>query len=243
MTLDYRRALLWLAPLAMVLGGAPAAAEWRFQIPAGWVDLAGGKAAPPGMRAGEVAQAAAYQVYAVDPASADHGYPETMVAKIVPQAMVPDEKALGPFIDGFTRGVHRTAPGAQVSIVEQGIVEIQGVKAIRVVAEVTGTRKRLRTLQYALPGGDSTAVISYSADASAFARYLPIFEANVRAVQGAAQPPLRLRVGSWLRGTWVGDLSPDDREALFKGGGQLAGIVIVLVLFRLVRRRRQSPTP
>ncbi|HEY6323623.1 MAG TPA: hypothetical protein VJA16_18945 [Thermoanaerobaculia bacterium] len=43
MTFDHWRGLLWLAPFAIVLGGAPAAAEWGFQVPAGWVDLWTGK--------------------------------------------------------------------------------------------------------------------------------------------------------------------------------------------------------
>jgi len=58
MTFDHRwRGLLWLAPLTIVLGGALAAAEWRFQVPTGWVDLSAGNPVPPGMPASELALA------------------------------------------------------------------------------------------------------------------------------------------------------------------------------------------
>jgi len=240
MRLDSWRGLLWLAPFAIVLGGAPAAAEWGFQVPAGWVDLSGGKPAPPGMPEHEVTMARSCQAYAVDPASADNGYAESMFAKVAPVPMVADEAGFAPFMTSFAQSAHATAPGGRLAFAERGIVEIQGVPAMRLVADMTGPRKQLRMLVYVLPGGDSTAVIAYTADPRAYERYLPLFEANVRAVQGVARAPLRARVGHWLQGTWLGDLSPHDREALFGGFGKLVGLVIVMVLFGLVRRRRRA---
>jgi hypothetical protein len=241
MAFDHWRGLLWLAPLTIVLGGAPAAAEWHFQIPAGWVDLAAGKLAPPGMPAREVALAHGCQIYAVDPASAGDGYSETIVAKVMPEPLVVDAEGLGTYLTGYLQTVQRGWPKARVEIVEQGIVEVQGVPAMRVVADLTGPRRQqLRMLTYVIPGGDSTAAIAYTADPRAYARYLPLFEANLGAVQGVARAPLVARVGHWLRGTWVGDLSPHDREALFTGFGKLAGLVIVMVLFGLARRRKQA---
>jgi hypothetical protein len=240
MTFDHWRGLLWLAPLTIVLGGAPAVAEWHFQVPAGWVDLATGKHAPPGMPAREVALARGCQAYAVDPASAGDGYSETMAARVMPAPMVADEGGIAPFLTSYAQGVHRASPGAQLAILEQGIVEIQGVPAMRVVANLTGPRKQIRMLVYAIPGGDSTAAIAYTADPRDYARYLPLFEANVRAVQGVARAPLGARVGHWLQGTWLGDLSPHDREALLGGLGKGAGLVIVMVLFGLARRRKRA---
>jgi hypothetical protein len=140
----------------------------------------------------------------------------------------------------FAQSAHSTAPGARLAFVEQGIVEIQGVPAMRVVADLTGPRKQLRMLVYMLPGGDTTAMIAYTADPRVYDRYLPLFEANVRAVQGVARAPLLARVRHWLQGTWLGDLSPHDREALFGGFGKLVGLVVVMVLFGLVRRRRRA---
>jgi hypothetical protein len=55
-----------------------------------------------------------------------------------------------------------------------------------------------------------------------------------------ARAPLAARVGHWLQGTWLGELSPHDREALFGGFGKLAGLVVVMVLFGLVRRRKRA---
>jgi hypothetical protein len=240
MTFHHWRGLLWLAPFMIVLGGAPAAAEWGFQVPAGWVDLSPGKPAPPGMPAREVALARGCQAYAVDPASAGNGYSETMVARVLPAPMVADEAGIAPFLTSYAQGVHAATPEARVAFVEQGIVEIQGVPAMRVVADLTGPRKKLRMLVYVLPGGDSTATIAYTADPRAYARYLPLFEANIRTVQGVARAPLGARMGHWLQGTWLGDLSPHDREALFGGFGKVAGVAVVLVLFGLVRRRRRA---
>jgi hypothetical protein len=243
MTLSYRRGLLWLTPFAfaIVLGGAPAAAEWGFQVPAGWVDLSGGKPAPLGMPEHEVAMARGCQAYAVDPASASNGYAESMFAKVAPVPMVADAAGFAPFMTSFAQSAHATAPGGRLAFAEQGIVEIQGVPAMRLVADMTGPRKQqLRMLVYVLPGGDSTAVIAYTADPRVYDRYLPLFEANVRAVQGVARAPLRARLGHWLQGTWLGDLSPHDREALFGGIGKLVGLVTVMVLFGLARRRRRA---
>ena len=234
------RGLLWLAPFAIVLGGAPAAAEWGFQVPTGWVDLSAGKPAPPGMAEHEVAMARSCQAYAVDPASADNGYAESMFAKVAPVPMVADEAGFAPFKTSFAQSAHSAAPEGRLAFVEQGIVEIQGVPAMRVVADMTGPHKQLRMLVYVLPGGDSTAVIAYTADPRVYDRYLPLFEANVRTVQGVARAPLQARVGHWLQGTWLGDLSPHDRDALFGGVGKLVGLVIVMVLFGLVRRRRRA---
>lgn len=244
MTFHHWRGLLWLAPFAIVLGGAPAAAEWGFQVPAGWVDLSGGKPAPPGMQENEVAMARSCQAYAVDPASADDGYAESMFAKVAPLPMVADEAGFAPFKTSFAQSVHATAPAGQLAFVEQGIVEIQGVPAMRVVADLAGPGKQLRMLVYVLPGGDSTAMIAYTADPRLYDRYLPLFEANVRTVQGVAMAPLLARVRHWLQGTWLGDLSPHDREALFGGFGKLMGLIVVMVLFGLARRRRAaSGTP
>ncbi len=83
-------------------------------------------------------------------------------------------------------------------------------------------------------------MVAYTADPRVYERLLPLFEANVRAVQGVAMAPLLARVRHWLQGTWLGDLSPHDREALFGGIGKLTGLVIVMVLFGLVRRRRRA---
>lgn len=240
MTFHHWRGLLWLAPFAIVLGGAPAAAEWGFQVPAGWMDLSGGKPAPPGLPEHEVAMARSCQAYAIDPASADDGYAESMFAKVAPMPMVADEAGFAPFMTSFAQSAHSAAPGGRLAFVEQGIVEIQGVPAMRLVADMTGPRKQLRMLVYVLPGGDSTAVIAYTADPRTYGRYLPFFEANVRAVQGVARAPLLARVGHWLQRTWLGDLSPHDRDALFSGIGKLVGLVVVMVLFGLVRRRRRA---
>lgn len=243
MRFDPRRGLVWLAPLLTVLGGAPAAAEWSFQIPAGWVDLSPGKPVPPGIPVPEVARSGACRAYAVDPAGARDGYRESMAAFVLPAPVVVDEADFGQILTGLEKGVHRTAPNARVSIVEQGIVEIQGVPSIRVVAEATAPDRHLRLMQYVIPGGNTTATVAYTADASAFARYLPVFEANARTVQGAAIAPLGARVGHWLRGTWLGDLSPHDRDAIFRGVGELTGFIVVLVLFRLVQKRRSAGGP
>jgi hypothetical protein len=240
MTFDHRwRGLLWLAPLTIVLGGAPAAAEWGFQVPAGWVDLSAGHPAPPGMPERELALARGAQAYAVDPASAANGYSESMAARVIAAPMVADEAGIAPFLTSYAQGVHAATPEARLEVVEQGIVEIQGVPAMRLVTNLTGPRKQLRMLIYVLPGGSSTAAVAYTADPGVYARYLPLFEANARAVQGVARAPLAARVGHWLQGTWLGELSPHDREALFGGFGKLAGLVIVMVLFGLVRRRRK----
>jgi hypothetical protein len=240
MTLAFRRGLLGLAPLAIVLGGAPAAADWNFPIPTGWADLSPGKPAPPSVPESAVAAAHLYHTYAIDLAGASNGYAENFSVQLLPRAMVADEASLRDFLTAFAQTTHRDMPGAQLSVVEQGIVEIQGVPSLRVVADVTIPHLQLRVLQYVIPGGDSTAWITYSAASGAYARYLPVFEANARATQGAATAPLAARASHWMRGSFLGDLSDEDRKKLFGAVGSVVGFTVAMVLYNLVRRRKQA---
>jgi hypothetical protein len=223
--------------------GAVAHRAWRHSgSPAGWLDLSAGRPAPSDLPAHDLAVAAASQAYAVDPATAATGYSTTMMAKVVPQALVPDEKTLGEVITGFAQGIHAQSPDAGLSIVERGIVDLQGVPAMRIVADLTSPRKRLRLVQFVVPGGDSTAVLVYTAAPQAFARNLSLFEANARTVEGAGAAPFGAQVGHWLGGTWLGDLKPEDRTTLFKGVGEVLGIVVFVILARVLQRRKRVPT-
>jgi hypothetical protein len=239
MQLHLVRCLLWAGSAATILGGAPAAAQWHFEVPAGWVDLTTGHAAPRDLPPDLIEAAAHSQACAVDPASAGEGYRERMEAQIIPVAMVVDERALAPYISGYSKGLHRTDPAARLEIVEQGIVQVQGVPAIRIVADLSESKRHLRVLQYLIPGADSSASIAYFADPHAYGRYLPLFEANVRKIQGAAQPAASARLRNWLRETWLGQLDASEIQGFFQILGTVIGIS-VFVAFAAARRKRQA---
>jgi hypothetical protein len=50
-------------------------------------------------------------------------------------------------------------------------------------------------------------------------------------------------VGAWIRGSFLGDLSEEDRKKLFGAVGWVVGISVAAVLYRLTRRRKQMPNP
>ncbi len=241
MTFHLRRVLLWLAPLVIALGGAPAAAEWHFPIPAGWIDLSPGKEAPPSVPQGAVAAAHLYQTYAIDLAGATDGYAANFSVQVLHRATVADEASMRDFTHAATETTHRDLPQAQLEVVEQGIVDIQGVPSLRVVANLSVPGLKLRLLQYLIPGGDTSAWVTYSATPGAFPRYLPLFEANAHAVQGAATASLGTKVVHWMKGSFLGDLSDEDRKKLFGGVGWVVGIGVAGLLYRLTRRRKQIP--
>jgi hypothetical protein len=243
MASHFRRGQIWLAPLFIALGGAPAAAEWHFPIPTGWVDLSPGKPAPPNVPENAVAAAHLYHTYAIDLAGASNGYAENFSVQVLPRATVADEASLREFLVAAAEITHRDMPTAHLSVVEQGIVEIQGVPSLRVVADLTVPHLELRLLQYLIPGGETTAWVTYSATPSAFPRYLPVFEANAHAAQGAGTAPLRTKMGHWVRGSFLGDLSPEDRKSVFGAVGWVVGLSVAILLYRLTRRRKEIPNP
>lgn len=220
---------------------APAiAAEWHFAVPPGWVDLSPGQPLPAELPAEVTAavHSGLYKAFAMDLHPANGGFKENLTAVVNPRALVADEGLLRKYVELLPAQAGREIPGANAGVLEQGIVSIQGVPSLRlVVAVIREDGSKLRMLQYIIPGGETSAALTYTSTAAAFPEHLPIFEAAARATQGAMPAPALARLRQRLLESWLGDLSPDDREKIFGGGGKLVGFVVAITLVTLVQRR------
>jgi hypothetical protein len=229
----------WLGVALLLLAGPPAGAQvkappFTFQVPAGWVNLSPGapeenfRGLPPAL----LAQARKVHFMAMDMAGAHDGFAENVNANIVdcmgrftPELM---EKVAGM----APLEIQRLAPGSRVRIIEKGLVDLQGVKAGRMVFDCTlAGGPSMRQLQYHVPGGRRCAILTFSSTPGEFSRYLPVFEAAARAIGGVAEPPAQAgflaRIGkSALRGALIGGI---------------AGGLAVLLVGLLRRKKRRSP--
>jgi hypothetical protein len=79
--------------------------------------------------------------------------------------------------------------GAKITIVEAAVATIGNVHVGRTIADVdVGPNIHLRMLQYLLPGGRRSAMLTYTADRATFASYLPAFEAAAAKTTGLEEP-------------------------------------------------------
>jgi hypothetical protein len=231
------RRLLLVACLALA-AAYPARAEIRFAIPDGWTDLSPGKTAPASVPEGVVtiAQSGMYTLYAMDLEGAkDDGFAENMNAIVRAQPLVADDRTLQQLVSSLPEEAMREVPGAKVGILEQSVVPVAGVPSLRVVVELTSGRTTMRSLEYVIPCGDSTAQLTYSSTPQEFAKYLPIFEASVQKTQGAAAAPFLAQMGSKIMGGT--GLSGGDLTKILSSGGALMGAGIAVLLVSWLGRR------
>lgn len=228
------------ASLLLSLAALPAHAELHFAIPAGWVDLSPGKPVPAGVpeEIASFTQSGVYKVYAMDLAGAKKdGFAENLNVIVQPRPLVADDATLREFVTAIPGLVAREAPGATVKIIEQSVVPVAGVPSLRVVADIDASMAKMRTLEYLIPAGDSTAQVTYSSSPKEFARYLPLFEATVQQTQGAKAAGVGAQVGQKLLRTGI---SAHDWGVIFGTGGKLMGAGIgVLVAVALTNRARR----
>ncbi|MFZ5784813.1 MAG: hypothetical protein ACOY3Y_00090 [Acidobacteriota bacterium] len=223
-------------PLLALLLAAPARGEtvtaspFRFELPAGWLNLSRG--APPenfrGLPQAVIERARATAVTALDVAGAGDGFAENLNVVITRCPGRFDDALLEKIVAEAPRSIAREAPGASFQLVERGVTSIGGVNAGRLVYDLTLGAQKLRQLQLHLPSGRLCAIATYTATPETFARYLPIFEASARATGGLAEPPEEGFLARILRSA--------GRGALI--GGIAGGLGALL--FGLLRRRKRG---
>ena len=213
--------------LALVLPLA-ARAELTFPVPAGWVDLSPGAAEenfrdlPPEFQ--KTLKSGQFKAFAFDVAHTESGFTPNFNAV----AMDPPIRITAERQEELTRAlfgpIERGLPGA--ALVEKGLVEVDGVKALRIVYDSAQGGTPLRQMAVLVPGVPNSAVVTYTALRGQFAELRPAFEAHLATVRGAQEGRSR---GSFdwesvLRATIVGAI-----------GGALGGVG--LKLFRKKKKQ------
>jgi hypothetical protein len=165
-----------------------------------------------------------YVAYAMDFAHADDGFAENFNAIVDPGSEPITEKLLDVVASGMSAEIGKQA-GGSAEVRERGLVNVGGVRAGRLVADIHLGAINTRAMMYILPGKDEHAVVTYSAAPDAFDSYRPIFEAAAEATRGVVEP-----AGFWER-IGAGALSGGMRGMLI---GATVGVIVGLltVLFR-----------
>jgi hypothetical protein len=228
---------LLLSTFLLLAVTVPARAELQFTIPDGWADLSPGKPIPAGVpeSVSAVTQSGTYALYAMDLGGAKKdNFAENMNVIVRQRPLVADARTLQQLVASLPAQAAQEVPGAKLTVLEQSVVPVAGVPALRVVLELANDESTMRTLEYMISGGDSTAQVSYSSSPAEFARYLPIFEAAVQKTTGVAAPPLGARLGSKLLAT---GMSAEDAQTWLVLGGRVLGVVVFVLVFTLLARR------
>jgi hypothetical protein len=142
---------------------APAEPQTPFQVPAGWTVDA---------REAKERQA---EFYAADTRTQP---PAEVSGLRLPMALPLDE----PGVRGFITGLKRTVPGFRE--VKHEIINLDGVRAARVIAEVTAEGVVFRQAYYAIPDGGQTMCLIFLVPREGFAKRLASFDAIARSTRG-----------------------------------------------------------
>ena len=177
--------------LALVLSAGTAAAQhpFTYSIPEGWTDLSPGAPASnfENLHPGIVhqAQSGRFVAFAMDLRSED-GFYEGMNALVRKGALDTDED-LNELIPELEHAYEQEFE-APVRIVEASHADVNDVQAIRVVYDVTLTQKKLRQVQYLMPGGlDWYTVVTYSTVPDQYDRYRGAFDSSASGTGGVAE--------------------------------------------------------
>jgi hypothetical protein len=175
------------ALLAATLGSAVASArpsDFRFTAPGGaaWVDRA-----PPESRS--EALAARYAAYAVEPTRR-----LSFHAVVGEGAEAVTAEFLIRYAEQIETEVAERTERASLNVLESSVVKVGGVRAARIVAEVTTfSGGRLRQLIYYLPSRTQHAVLTFSSPPERFGGAKDEFDRAAAATLGSAEPPARHR--------------------------------------------------
>jgi hypothetical protein len=219
-----------LLAVVVALSAAPhlARAELAFPVPAGWLDLSPGAPEqnflriPPAFR--EMLTQQKVRAFGADLAHTEAGFTPNFNAVLVEGNARITEAKVDEAADGMLRGLQRQIPGAR--LVEKGLVEVGGVKALRIVYDSEPGGRELRQMAVVVPGVPRSAVVTYTALRSQFAALRPAFEAHTATIRGAEEAGFLARL----------DWSSVLRSSLV--GGAIGAVAGVLGL--LVRRRKRA---
>lgn len=226
------------AVIILMLGG-PSHAEWHFAIPDGWVDVSPGAEIPPNVpeELAILAQSGIFHTYAIDLGSArNDGFAENLNAIVQERPLVVDSDSLEQWLASIPGQAAREVQGARVTFVEQSIGSIAGLPALRVVFDLQSPGLEMRSLQYLIPGGSTTAQLTYSASPVEFASFLPVFEAAAQRTEGAAPPPTVFAVGQALAAK--SGLSGEDWANVLRYGGKMLGAALGFLIVSVFLRKK-----
>lgn len=220
--------------LLLAAGGAAGAETgaggFTFSPPPGWIDISRGapeaqrQQAPPAL----VAQAdnPGMAFVAFDPASGDDGFVENMNAVVetgkrpplaTPEGLVELEKMLETELG---------KQGMTYRSLKMEVVKVGGVTAGRLVGEMKVPNGLVNLVQFAIPGKQSHATLTFTTTPDKLAHYEPIFDAAAQATLGAVEP----RAGSSIKDSAI-------RGAIIGG---IAGGIGALIAGMMKRRRRAA---
>ena len=216
-----------LVVLAIVAAPLLARAEFRFPVPPGWVDLSPG--APAANFEGlapdfvKTLRSGQFRAFAFDVAHTERGFTPNFNAVAMDPPTRVTEANEADLAQALFGPIQKQMAGA--ALVEKGIVEVGGVKSLRIVydSELDGTL--LRQMAVLVPGVPNTAVVTYTALRDQFASLRPAFEAHVAGIEGARE----------AAETSIG--GPVARDGLV---GALTGALISLVAGFVAWRRKRA---
>jgi hypothetical protein len=218
--------------VALMLGASAVAhagpGGFTFTPPPGWIDVSRG--APEAQRqkvpAALLARAdnPGMAFYAVGPSAGD-GFFENMNAIVetgkraplaTPEGLAEMEKGLQ--AEFAKKGVTYRGVKAEV-------VKVAGVTSGRLVGEAQTANGLINLIQYAIPGDNALAMVTFTSPHAKLVQNEPIFDAAVQSTRGAVEP----HRGSLIAGTAIGG-------ALV--GGIAGGIGALIAV--LAKRRRKT---
>lgn len=182
-----RRTILALATLVCLAPPSPAGADsgFHFVLPPGWRDVGPGSAGgadgiPPAVMT--EARSGKYLAYYVDPRNGE-SVRASFNALSIPQTgriTAEDlEKNRQAFVDAAAR------QGVAMTVLEIGVVEIQGVTSARLVSDITAAQVRTRVMQFIIPGRRSSVALTYGCPPEDFESYRDVFETAGAMTKGA----------------------------------------------------------
>jgi hypothetical protein len=177
--------------LAFVLGfQAHAASEFKYKIPDGWRDIKAAMKPGSGVAVNNIpsqmrleAISGRLAVAAVDPVGTNFrqasGTFNVVEAPGVLHATKDEmDKGAVALLAGFKKA------GYSPTLVDVTETRLNDVPIGIITVDFETEEEERRVIQYFIPGRDIVAVLSYSAPKADFDRYLPVFEASVKATKG-----------------------------------------------------------
>jgi hypothetical protein len=174
--------------LAIGFAGTACAGEFKYSIPPGWRDLlmTMGSQDTSAIPREAVADAASgtFAVYAFDPANTtEKRIGASFNAVEAPTTGRLTEAAMESYAVDMAKQMR--AAGLTAGYVDSGVISMNGAEVGRVTLDVESEQGGSRRLvQYLITGKKSSAALTYAAPKDEFARYVPVFNASVRATTG-----------------------------------------------------------
>jgi hypothetical protein len=178
--------------LVLLVMASPAYADLRpFHIPAptGWKEvtsltpeaLAG---IPPGIA--EKIKTQHYELMAVDLEHASGGFAPNMNVIVGDGGLRVTSSSLRKLGDELMTQMSRN--GATAKLVSSRTVRISGVDTARLEVENAFADLQMHQVIYVMPGGDRTAVVTFTASPTQFASYESLFDETAAASRGLKEP-------------------------------------------------------